>query len=131
MDKQLKNIIEIDELFDTFLYQISKGISYEKYSNGIRFQTFQNVKEWESRYGYKFQIYSNDHFINNKPHFHFFNNDNTIHAKIDFDGNILEYKTQNKIQKNILKDLIYFLNLKEVKTKIIEIWNFSNPNLKV
>jgi hypothetical protein len=31
----------------------------------------EKVKEWKSRFGYQFHIYSNDHCLDNKPHFHF------------------------------------------------------------
>lgn len=63
----------IDEIFDDFLLQRTK-LSYEEIESGKkRIERFVQIKEWKSKYGYKFQAYSNDHLIDGKKHFHFDN----------------------------------------------------------
>lgn len=56
--------------FDELLFQLSKGLTIEQYEKGMRWFGLEKVKEWKSRFGYQFHIYSNDHLIDNKPHFH-------------------------------------------------------------
>lgn len=118
-------MIEIEEIFDSHLFQIEKGVSHEQLDKGIRCQTFNNFKEWKSKYGYKFHIY-NDHLINGQRHFHFFNKDGSVHCKIDFTGSILE-SVSGKIPKNIHNELIYFLNKPNILGTLNSYWNKMNP----
>jgi hypothetical protein len=94
-------VLEIN--FDDISYQISKGNTYENLKQNSMFSEFEILKEWKSKFGYKFNIYSNDHFINKKPHFHFDNKQENLYCKIGFDGEIFEIKNNRKIPKNIQK----------------------------
>lgn len=123
-------MINIEQLFDEILYQFSKGISYENYNKGQRWIEFEKIKEWKSKFGYNFNIYSNDHLINNKPHFHFDNKEKEIYTKIDFYGNVLE-SLGNDIPKKILKDLEFFLTDDKIQKIISEKWNERNPNFMI
>jgi hypothetical protein len=125
---------EIDFLnksFDELEFQFSKGLTIEKFEKGIRYFEFEQVKEWKSRFGYVFNIYSNDHFIDKKPHFHFDNKEKKISCKMSFEGDIFESNGINSIEKKVLKDLQYFLSKSENRKILIEKWNQKNPNLKV
>lgn len=127
MDDQLK----LERQFDEILFQISKGVSQEDYNNGIRWSGFERVKEWQSRNGFTFNIYSNDHFINGQPHFHFDNKAKGIASKISFSGEIFEEKGKQNIPKNIYKDLKLFLKSEITRSILVEMWNSKNPELKV
>lgn len=61
---------KLEYSFDYILHQLTKGISIEEQKRGKIYLELHQVKEWKSKYGYSFHIYSNDHFIDNKPHFH-------------------------------------------------------------
>ena len=61
---------KIDQYFDWIINQLARGNTIEKIKNGIKFHEFEKVKEWQSKYGFHFHIFPNDHFINGKPHFH-------------------------------------------------------------
>lgn len=118
---------KLEWLFDDLLFQTSR-LTYEQIDGGRRIERFENLKEWKSKHGYKFNIYSNDHLINGKKHFHFDNIADGVFAKLDFNGNILEIKG-NQIPRNIHKDLIYFLNKKHIQIIVENFWNDKNPNL--
>ena len=60
----------LNRIFDTHLYSISKGMTHEQLDNGVFLLELEKVKEWKSKFGFIFNIYSNDHFINGEPHFH-------------------------------------------------------------
>ena len=120
----------VDGKFDELLFQVSKGNTFENYEKGVRYIGLEQVKEWKSRFGYKFSIYSNDHFINNKPHFHLDNEANEVHCKISFDGELFESKNK-EIPKNIYKELKKFLSKNEIQIILKDRWNLMNPNLKV
>lgn len=113
--KKMKNI---EQQFDELLYQFSKGVTYENYKKGRRYFEFEKFKEWKSRFGYIFNINSNDHLINNQPHFHFDNNEKNIHTKIDFNGSIVEC-VGDDVPKKILKDLLFFLNDEKIQKSLI------------
>ena len=127
MDDHLK----LERQFDEVLFQIIKGVSQEDYNNGIRWSGFERVKEWQSRNGFTFNIYSNDHFINGQPHFHFDNKSKDIASKISFRGEIFEEKGKQNIPKNIYKELKLFLNSEGTRSILVSIWNSKNPKLKV
>ena len=65
MEKE--NIIE--KIFDDLLFQISKGNTVEQILKGTTILDLEQVKEWKTKFGYTFNIYSNDHFIDNKRNF--------------------------------------------------------------
>ena len=121
---------DLNRSFDELKYQFSKGLTIDDYKNGIRYFEFEKVKEWKSRFGYVFSIYGNDHFIDNKPHFHFDHKEKGVYCKISFDGEIFESKGKNEIDKKALKELRYFLSINKTQQIIISKWNEKNPKLK-
>ncbi len=122
----------LDNYFDGLLFQTQRGgVSHEQLERGIRYEQFEQVKEWKLRYGYKFNIYGNDHFIDGKPHFHLDNAEKGIFCKIDFSGNILESTGNDNLPEKIVKELVYFLSKEKVKTHLIEKWNEKNPSLLI
>tara|TARA_R110002051_G_C8650085_1_gene487452 strand:+ start:524 stop:910 length:387 start_codon:yes stop_codon:yes gene_type:complete len=120
----------LDKIFADLLYQLSKGNTFENIAKGQTIIDLEQVKEWKNKFGYTFNIYSNDHFINKKPHFHLDNKSSNISTKISFEGEILEQKGKNRIDKKTLKALKYFLNNPNTRRLLIAEWNKSNPELK-
>lgn len=121
----------LEFMFDSLLFQTVKGkLSHNDIENGKRYDEFKQVKGWELKYGYKFNIYSNDHLIDGKKHFHFDNKAENIFCKFDFDGNILESNGKNPIPSNILKDLQYFIKKPSTSNLLNEMWDHLNPNPK-
>jgi hypothetical protein len=116
--------------FDELLFQLSKGVTIEQYEKGMRWFGLEKVKEWKSRFGYQFHIYSNDHLIENKPHFHLLKESDGIDCKYFFDGTLIECKNFNQTDKSVVKELLYFLSKKDQQMRIIELWNSKNPNQK-
>lgn len=116
--------------FDDLLFQIAKGNTHEKLENNIRYEQFQQVGEWDLRFGFKFNIYSNDHLINGKPHFHLDHEAQGIFCKVDFTGIVLETTGRNVIPKNVLKELAYFVSKTKIKGILVDMWNEKNPDLK-
>ena len=121
---------DLNRSFDELKFQFEKGLTIENHKNGIRYFGLEKVKEWKSRFGYTFNIYGNDHFIEGKPHFHFDNNEKGVACKISFNGEVFESKGKNKIDKKILKELRYFLSHERTQELIISKWNTKNPKLK-
>ncbi len=122
----------LDRLFDDLLFQTQRGkITHEQLERNVRFEQFEQVKDWKLKYGYRFNIYGNDHFIDGRPHFHFDNNEAKIFCKVDFDGNVLEFQGTNEIPNNIHKELLYFLSKETNRKRIIDLWNQKNPMLLV
>lgn len=118
----------IDRSFDELLRDvILKRQTHEQIEYEAAHTQYQKFKEWNSRFGYKFNIYSNDHLISGKPHFHFDNQEKGIKAKIDFDGNILSIGPK-PIPSNIYKELKYFLAKNYVQKILIENWMNKNPD---
>lgn len=125
----LMNIDRLNQIFDDILTQtIAYGFTHEQLDAGRRRDGLEQVKEWKLKYGYKFSVYSNDHLIDGKRHFHFDNAANDIRCKFDFEGNILESSGRNEIPANVLKDLRYFLN-KGARRSLDEMWERLNPNV--
>jgi hypothetical protein len=126
----MDDLINLERNFDDLLFQTQRGkVTHEQLENGIRYEQFEQFKEWKSRYGYKFNIYSNEHFINGEKHFHF-GNKQGVCCKIDFEGNVIESIGAKNIPPNILKELSYFLAKKTVNENLHKIWNDKNPELK-
>jgi hypothetical protein len=124
----LENISLLDKLFDDLLFQTLRGkVTHEQLEQGIRFDQFEQVKSWKQNYGYRFNIYSNDHLIDGKKHFHFNNESENIFCKIDFNGNILETNNPDSVSSKILKELRYFLSKDNTRKLIEEMWDLKNP----
>ncbi len=68
MTEELEN--KLNQGLYYILDQLSHGNTIEGLKNGRVWMGFEQVKEWKSKFGFQFQIYSNDHFIDKKPHFH-------------------------------------------------------------
>ena len=131
-----KNVVEIssellNQIFDNLLYQAAKGRLHLDISSSSVYTELELVKEWKSKFGYQFNIHSNDHFIDNEPHFHFDNKEKGIFCKISFSGVVKESRGTKTIPKNTLKILRQFINRPEIKRVLIELWNKNNPELKI
>lgn len=121
----------LEQTFDELLFQTANGNTHSNKSSSSFYAELELVKEWSSRFGYRFSIYGRDHFIDNEPHFHFDNNEKGISCKISFSGAIKECKRKKTIPRKILKDLKYFIGKPEIKRILIDLWNKKNPELKV
>lgn len=113
---------DLDFEFDDLLFQTAKG------RNACSLE--HQIRDWNLKFGYKFNIYSNDHLIDGKPHFHFDNEAQDIFCKLDFEGNVLESSGNRKISSKVHKELISFLSKKRIKRSIVDKWNEKNPDLK-
>lgn len=116
--------------FDSLLFQIEKGNTIENIEKGITYIGLEKVKEWKSRFGYEFNIYSNDHPIEKEPHFHLDNKTEGVSCKLSFSGKVFSCKNKG-IPKKITKELKYFLDKEEVKEILKNKWNYMNPKYKV
>lgn len=127
----MKNIEEqLGSSLDEIIFQLSKGASIEGLKKGIRWHGFEQVKEWQNRMGYKLHIYSNDHFIDGKPHFHLIKESEQIDCKFDFLGKLLNC-AKNSTPKKITDAVAYFCELQGQYEKLIAFWNQKNPNLLI
>lgn len=125
------DLINLEEQFDGLLFQTQRGkVTHAQLERGVRYEQFEQFKEWKSLYGYKFNIYSNEHFINGEKHFHFDNKQENIFCKIDFEGGVLESNGKKDIPGNVLKELQYFLRKESIKNLLHKIWNDKNSDLK-
>jgi hypothetical protein len=121
----------LEQAFDETIFQTAKGITHSSIISSSFYSELELIKEWRSRFGYRFNIYGGDHFIDNEPHFHFDNIEKGISNKISFSGVIKECKGNRTIPKKILKKLLCFIEIVEIKRILIELWNRKNPGLKV
>lgn len=121
----------LDQIFDNILFQLSKGNTIDNLKKGVIWVGLQKVKEWESNFGYQVHIYSNDHLIDKKPHFHLIKQSEKINCRFFFDGEIYDCKGSNKVDKKIKKVIKYFLSKPEVTQHLIKFWNNKNPNYKI
>jgi hypothetical protein len=112
MDKSSEN--RLNEYFDEVIFQLSKGNTIERLKRGIYYTEFERLKEWKSRFGYQFDICSNDHFIDHKPHFHFKKNDE-IECRVFFDGTIYDCKGKGQLDKKVRKLLVIFYQKSKFK----------------
>lgn len=123
---------DLDFMFDDLLFQIIVGkMQYSDLEKGIKYYQKQQLPRWQLKFGFKFNIYCNDHLIEGKPHFHFDNKEQKIYCKMDFDGNVLESLGNRLIPSRVQKELKYFLSKKENKENLIQMWNEKNPTLKI
>lgn len=123
-------ILKLNLMFDGLLVQtIKRGVTYEEFIE-IDLQNefygeFEQLSSWNQQFGYKFSVY-NDHLIEEKKHFHFDNSEKNVHLKMDFDGNILEDKGKNRIDKNVHKVLRHFLSQQSVIKQWNNLWDKNN-----
>jgi len=129
----MENLLDdkLNRGFDELMFQLSKGITIAQYSKGERWRGFEKVGAWKSRFGYQFQIYSNDHFIDNKPHFHIVNAGVNMDCKFFFDGTLIQCINSNEPMKKIINEIKYFLSVENNRETIINLWNQKNPTLIV
>lgn len=120
---------KLNQSLDDILFQLSKGYTIEKLKNGQFWMGFEQMKEWKSRFGFQFHIYSNDHLINNKPHFHLKKPSENIDCRIFFDGTIYDCQGGKQIDKRIKEAIEYFLTNHNNQSLLIEFWNHKNPTL--
>jgi hypothetical protein len=125
---------EVDRLnqsLDDIIHQLAKGNTIEGLKKGRTYLELHQVKEWKSKYGYQFHVYSNDHLIDKKPHFHILKESENIDCRFFFDGSVFDCKGQNKLEKKVLEALEYFLENSSNVTMLISLWNNKNPKYKV
>lgn len=120
----------LEESLDDILFQLSKGLTIEKLNKGIRWSGFEQVKEWKNRMGYKLHIYSNDHFIDHKAHFHIVKESESIDCKFDFKGNLLGC-AKNEVGRKLIDAIIYFCEHPNNYNRLVQIWNIKNPTLYI
>ena len=121
----------LNQSLDYIIHQLTKGNTIEGLKAGQRDIELHQVKEWKSKYGYQFHVYSNDHPIDKKPHFHIVKKSDNIDCRFFFDSSIYDCKRQNKLEKKVIEALGYFLEQNSNITKLINLWNNKNPNYKV
>jgi hypothetical protein len=129
MDEPIEN--RLNQSFDSIIFQLSKGNTIEGIKRGSLYMEFEKVKEWKSRFGYQFHIYSNDHFIDNKPHFHFIKSSDEIECRVFFDGTVYDYKGKGRLDKKAKEALDYFLSGEYIQKSLVEFWNSKNPQCKI
>lgn len=122
---------KLNESFDEIIHQLTKGNTIEGLKAGQLYMEFHQVKEWKSKYGYQFHVYSNDHPLDKKPHFHILKESESIDCRIFFDGSIYDCKGQNKLEKKVKEALDYFLENDSNIKILINLWNNKNPTYKV
>ena len=118
---------ELNQGLDEILLQLSKGNTIEGLKKGIVWMGFEKVKEWKSQFGYQFHIYSNDHFLDNRPHFHILKESDSIDCRMFFDGTLYDCKGNEKLDKKIIEALGYFLFQPKRQKSLIDFWNLKNP----
>ena len=128
--KTIEGIQKLDLMFDTLLIQtVKRDITYEEYekinSKEEFYGEFEQLNSWKQQFGFKFSVY-NDHLIDEKKHFHLDNNEKNVHLKLDFNGNILEDKGKNKIDKKTHKILKKFLQQPSVIQEWSSLWDKNN-----
>jgi hypothetical protein len=121
----------IEQSLDEILFQLSKGNTIEGLKKGRMWMGFEQVKEWQSRFGFQFHIYSNDHLIDNKPHFHLRKSSEDIDCRFFFTGELFDCKGKGTVDKKIMNALIYLLSKPQLQARLIDFWNSKNPQLKI
>jgi hypothetical protein len=122
---------ELDQGFDELLYDLSKGHTIEKMKKGLRRFEFEQVKQWKNKFGFSFNIFPNDHFIENKPHFHLIKNNGEINCKFFFDATLIGCKGNKSIDKKTIEALKYFISKPKNQDYLKNLWNKNNPTLSV
>ena len=101
---------KLNQGLDYILDQLSHGNTIEGLKKGTVWSGFEQVKEWKSKFGFQFQIYSNDHLIENKPHFHIVKKSEGIDCRLFFDGAIYDCKGNATLDKRTREAITYFLS---------------------
>ena len=123
--------LQLDKSFDFIIHQLIRGNTIQGLKNNKYLFELEQVKEWQSKYGFQFQIYSNDHFIENKPHFHLIKRSDNIDCRLFFDGEVFDCKGKSQLDKRIKEAIEYFLGVSKNQNRIIELWNNKNPFLLI
>jgi len=126
-----ENLLKLDESFEFVFHQLERGNTIEGIKNNRLFFEFEKVKEWKSKYGYEFHIYSNDHLIDKKPHFHLVKKSIELDCRIFFDGEIYDYKGNGRLEKKAKEALEYFVESERNQAILKETWNYKNPQYKI
>lgn len=122
--------LKLNQGLDFILEQLAHGNTIDGIKAGRLWMGFEQVKEWKSKFGYQFHIYSNDHFIDNKPHFHLIKKSDNIDCRLFFDGQIIDCQGNNTLDKRVRDSISYFLENQGRQENLIHFWNLKNPNLK-
>lgn len=120
-----------DKNFDDILFQLSKGNTIENLKKGQLWMGFEQVKEWKNTFGYQFHIYSNDHPLEKKPHFHLTKMSDGIDCRFFFNGELYDCKGKDNLDKKTDKALRHMLSSPKTQLKLSELWDFKNPNYKI
>ncbi len=127
---------KLNQSLDEILFQLSKGNTIEGLKNDRYWMGYEQVKEWKSRFGFQFHIYSNDHLLKTamkeyKPHFHLIKHSDNIDCRMFFDGTIYDCQGGNQIDKRTKEAIEYFLSNSNNQSLLLEFWNQKNPSQKV
>ena len=122
---------KLNQFLDNIIHQLTKGNTIEGLKKGKKYIELHQVKEWKSKYGYQFHVYSNDHPLDKKPHFHVVKKSESIDCRFFFDGINYDCKGQNKLEKKVLESIEYFLESRSNVGMLVSLWNNKNPNYKV
>ncbi len=122
---------KLNEGLDYIIDQLTHGNTIEGLKKGRVWFGFEQLKEWKSKYGFQFQIYSNDHLIDNKPHFHIVKSSDGVNCRLFFNGEIYDCKGKNGLDKKVISAIQYFLTDIKIQKMLVELWNFKNPELKI
>lgn len=126
MTDELEN--RLNQGLDYILEQLSHGNTIEGLKKNRVWMGFEKVKEWKSKFGYQFHIYSNDHFIDNKPHFHIVKKSEGIDCRLFFDGEVVDCQSNFQLSKRVKEAIKYFLSKPNNQERLIEFWNKKNPD---
>ena len=118
---------QLNEAFDWIIHQLAKGNTIQGLENNRCYFEFEQVKEWKSKYGFQFQIYSNDHLIEKKPHFHLVKKSANIDCRLFFDGEVVDCKGNLQLDRRTKDAIVYFLSIAKNQNLLIELWNNKNP----
>lgn len=121
----------LNQILDDIIHQLTKGNTIERLKKNIKYLELHQFKEWKSKYGYQFHVYSNDHLIENKPHFHILKKSENIDCRFFFNGQIYDCKGKNKPEKKVLDALNYLLEDQSNLDSLTLLWNKKNPRYNI
>jgi len=127
--EQIEN--DLNQGLDYIIHQLTKGNTIDGLENGRVYIELEQVKEWRSKYGYQFHIYSNDHLIENKPHFHLIKKAENIDCRFFFDGDLIDCKREEKLSTKTKDALKYFLKKEERRKSLVDLWNSKNSKYQI
>lgn len=129
MTEELEN--KLNQGLDYILDQLAHGNTIEGLKKNRVWMGFEQVKEWKSKFGFQFQVYSNDHYIDNKPHFHIVKKSERVDCRLFFDGEIYDCKGDTSLDKKTREAIIHFLSDPKRQVLLKEYWNNKNPELRI